>query len=350
VRFNSRREIEDEDMARRPAKPWFRKDSQAWFICINGKQMNLGKEKEEAHRRFHEIMATNAPPKKEELSVHLAVELIELFLQWTEAHRAPKTLKGYKDFLTSFVASLPDKNIPTDKLKPIHVHNWVDAHPTWGDTSKRDAIVAVKRAFLWAEKIGYIERTPLPYIEKPQAHRRDNPISAEDFKTLLSHVKDQAFKDLLEFAWESGCRPQEARHIEAKHVNAERGRIEFPPGEAKGKMRWRFIYSTEKAAAIIGRLMKEHPEGKLFLNTRGRPWKNFAICNRFSKLKDKLGKQYAAYDLRHSFATRQLKNGTDQATVAALLGHVDATMFFRVYEHVSTDESHLQEWRKRSAK
>ena len=34
-------------MARRPAKPWFRKDSQAWFICINGKQINLGKEKKE---------------------------------------------------------------------------------------------------------------------------------------------------------------------------------------------------------------------------------------------------------------------------------------------------------------
>jgi integrase len=337
-------------MARRPAKPWFRKDSQAWFICINGKQINLGKDKKEAHRRFHEIMATNAPPKKEELSVHLAVELIELFLQWTEKHRAPKTLEWYKEFLNGFVAWLPDKHIPTDKLKPFHVHDWVDAHPDWSDACKRGAITAVQRAFLWAEKIGHIERTPIRYVEKPKAQRRDNPISAEDFATLLSHVKDEEFKDLLNFSWESGCRPQEARHIEAKHVNAERGRIEFPPDEAKGKKRWRFIYLTEKAATIISRLMRERPQGKLLLNTRGRPWKNFALCNRFSKLKDKLGMQYAAYDLRHSFATRQLKNGTDPATVAALLGHVDATMLFRNYEHVSTDESHLQERLKRSAK
>jgi hypothetical protein len=89
VRSNSRREIEDEDMARRPAKPWFRKDSQAWFICINGKQMNLGKDKKEAHRRFHGIMATNAPPKKEELSVHLAVKLKRQ--RSAAAHRAPST-------------------------------------------------------------------------------------------------------------------------------------------------------------------------------------------------------------------------------------------------------------------
>jgi len=339
-------------MARRPSKPWFRKDSQAWFVCFQGKQINLGKDKKEAQRRFHEIMATQTPPEKNssQLSVHLAVELIDLFLQWTAQHRAPRTYDWYKEHLQNFIDSLPDKRIKTENLRPFHIQQWADAHESWGDTYKRGAITAVQRAFFWAEKIGHIERSPVRHIEKPKAQRRDNPLSDADFTTLISHVKDQPFKDILEFCWESGCRPQEARHIEAKHVNAVRGRIEFPPEEAKGKRRWRFIYLTEKAAAIIARLMKERPEGKLFRNMRGRPWKNFAICNRFSKLKDKLGKQYAAYDLRHSFATRQLMNGTDPITVAGLLGHVDATMLFRNYEHVSTNEDHLKDRLKRTAR
>lgn len=206
------------------------------------------------------------------------------------------------------------------------------------------------RLTFWAEKIGHIERSPVRHVEKPKAQRRDNPISADVFKTMLSHVKDQPFLDLLEFAWETGCRPQEARFIEARHVNLERGRIEFPPEEAKGKRRWRFIYLTEKAAEIVKRLMAEHKTGKLFRNRRGEPWKNFAICNRFTRLKDKLGHQFAAYDLRHSFATRHLKNGNDPATVAALLGHVDATMLFKNYEHVRSDEEHLKDRLKRTAR
>ena len=131
---------------------------------------------------------------------------------------------------------MPDKKIPTDQLKPFHVHNWADTPKTPGETrASADAIIAVKRAFLWAEKIGYIDRTPLPYIEKPQANRRDNPISAEDFTSLLSHVKDQPFKDLLEFAGKPDAGRRKCVIVEAKHVNPERGRIEFPPDEAKGK-------------------------------------------------------------------------------------------------------------------
>jgi integrase len=337
-------------MARRPAKPWFRKDSQAWFVCFQGKQINLGKDKKEAQRRFHEIMATQAPPANDNLSVHLAVELIDLFLQWTAQHRATRTYDWYKEHLQSFIDSLPDKRIKTENLRPFHIQQWADAHESWGDTYKRGAITAVQRAFFWAEKIGHIERSPVRHVEKPKAQRRDNPISAEVFKTMLSHVKDQPFRDLLEFAWDTGCRPQEARFIEGRHVNLERGRIEFPPEEAKGKRRWRFIYLTDKATEIVKRLMAERKTGKLFLNRRGEPWKTFAICNRFSRLKEKLGQQYAAYDLRHAFATRQLMNGNDPATVAALLGHVDATMLFKNYEHVSSNEDHLKDRLKRAAR
>ena len=38
------------------------------------------------------------------------------------------------------------------------------------------------------------------------------------------------------------------------------------------------------ALEIVRRLMAERTEGKLFLNARGRPWKKFAICNRFDRL------------------------------------------------------------------
>jgi integrase len=323
-------------------KPFFRADRQLWYVQLDGKQHNLGREKTEAFRRYHQLMQAPKP-----VASTLAAGVIEGFLDWTEQHRAPRTYDWYYDHVQSFVDSLPDKQMKTDELKPFHVEQWVDAHPTWGATYKRGAITAVQRAFLWAEKLGHIDKTPIRYIEKPKAERRNNPITPGDFAVMISHVRDQAFRDLLTFAWESGCRPQEARHIEAKHVNLARGRVEFPPEEAKGKRRWRYIYLSEAAMEIVKRLMALRKEGKLFLNKYGKPWTNYAIGCRFYRLRDKLGKRFAMYDVRHSFATRQLKSGNDPVTVAALLGHVDATMLFKIYEHISTDEEHLRERLKR---
>jgi integrase len=212
-----------------------------------------------------------------------------------------------------------------------------------------------------------------------------------DFEMLVSNVRDEEFRELLVFAFEAGCRPQEARHIEARHVKLDLQRIEIPPPEAKGKRRWRIVYLSEKALEIIKRLMKQRPEGKLFLNLDGNPWKAQAIVCRFQRLLVKLtppekslpplprfdrrkftdselladarkrhlaarterrkkqakiarqsDKRFSMYDMRHCFATRKLKEGHDPITVAALLGHKDATMLCKHYEEISRDGDHLR--------
>ena len=49
------------------------------------------------------------------------------------------------------------------------------------------------------------------------------------------------------------------------------------------------------------------------------------------------------HQLRHGFATRKLEDGLDQVTVAALMGHADATMLSRVYSHVGDRHDYLRE-------
>jgi integrase len=318
-------------------KPFHRANRGLWYVQIDGRQHNLGPNKDEAFRRYHQLMQAPAP-----VVSTLAAGVIDGFLEWTKQHRAARTYAWYLDFLQSFISSLPDKELATDELKPFHVHRWVDAHKTWGASCKRGAITAVQRAFLWAEKLGHIDKSPIRHVEKPKAERRDNPLSQEDFEELISQVKDQPFRDLLQFCWDTGCRPQEARHIEARHFVPERSTIELPPDEAKGKKRWRIIYLPESSLQLVRRLALARPTGKLFRNRRGQPWKNYAICNRFARLKAKLGRQFALYDLRHSFATRLLMRGSDPISVAALLGHVDGTMLCKNYEHISSDAEHLR--------
>jgi integrase len=119
--------------------------------------------------------------------------------------------------------------------------------------------------------------------------------------------------------------------------------VTCPAAEAKGKKRLRIIYLTPRAETIIRRLLGLRPHGLLFLNSQGRPWNCYSMNCRFLRLKKHLGVKYAAYSLRHGFATRKLEDGLDHITVAALMGHADGNMLARVYSHIGERHEHLRE-------
>ena len=140
----------------------------------------------------------------------------------------------------------------------------------------------------------------------------------------------------------TGCRPQEARHIEPRHVELANERIVFPALESKGKRSKRVIYLQGEALDIIRRLMAGRAEGKLFRNKRGGEWTKFAICNRFHRLSQVIGKRMFCYAARHGFGTRKLIQGHDHLTVAAIMGHTDGSMLSKVYSHIDQDVAHLK--------
>lgn len=65
----------------RPTKPWFRKSNKKWYVWHDGKQVNLGPDKKEAHQKFHQLMAE---PKKARVIVNSGslIELVDSFLEW----------------------------------------------------------------------------------------------------------------------------------------------------------------------------------------------------------------------------------------------------------------------------
>lgn len=347
-------------MARTP-RPWFRSERGEWRVTIRGVDHNLGPHPdgyppprrrgkkwntpEPVLDRFHELLAEKpaAPSPVEPKAAVSVAEVFEKFLGWCQLHRSPRSYEWYRTHIQNFCRSLSQpKALPATSLRPFHVQEWVDQHTTWGANQKRGAIVAVTRPFNWAARLGHIDASPVRGVEKPKAEKRDSKLTPEHFTELIALVKDRPFHDLLEFAYEVGCRPQEARQIEGRHVHLDRHRIEIPPEESKGKRRWRVIYLSDKAEAIVRRLLAANPGGRLFRNTHGNPWTVHAVNCRFFRLKEKLGVRFAMYDLRHCFATRKLKEGRDPITVAHLLGHRDAAMLCKHYEGISADDEHLR--------
>ncbi len=318
------------------AKPWFRK-GRGWFLELNGKQVKLGDDRDEAFDRYHKMMAGQAPTGTQ------VSEVIDAFLDWCLRNRDKKTYGWYKVRCDGFWRALKARELnflTVDELRAHHLDDWIAEHPSWNPGMRRTAIRAIQRALNWAVKQGRIERSPIAGMEKPPQGRRENVITPEMYKTILAKVKGMAFRDLLVTAWEVGCRPQEIVRVEARHFEGDRW--VFPAKESKGKKRIRVVHLTPAAKAITERRAKQFPKGPLFRNRRGKPWTPWSINCRFCRLKKKIGHKFALVDFRHSFVTRLLKAGSDPITVSALCGHADLSMIAKVYAHVHQDGEHLQ--------
>ena len=325
-------------------KPFHRPKKNRWYVQLDGKQVNLGPDKDEAFRRYHRLMAGRqrpaaAPPAAGGPSL---LEVLDAFLDWCLRHREIRTYETYKERLQSFISALPDKSLAAGDLRPYHLQQWVDSHPLWNPGMKRGRLQSVQRALNWAVRQGRMDKSPVAYLEKPPPGKRENVVDPPTYRRMLALTATREFRDLLTVCWETGCRPQEAWRVEARHLDVAGRRWVFPAAESKGKKKIRIVYLTDAALAVCQRLASAHPRGPLFLNSEGVRWTRFAVSLVFGRMVKHLGKKYALVDFRHSFVTRALTGGVDPVTLSFLLGHADTSMLARTYAHLGQEAGHLR--------
>ncbi len=233
----------------RPRKPWLRKSNKCWYVEVDGKQVNLGRNKKEAHQRFHKLMAE---PRKVAVSSESVVVLIDIYLEWCQKHRAEETYTWYFDLLQQFAKTI-DRNLRYADLRPFHVQQWVDSRVDWKKGTQRNAIASVKRVFNWAMEQGYIDTNPIALMTKPQCGKKELLVPEDHYKQMLEFSHDEDFPDLLIVHWETGCRPQESLRVEAEHVDQTNQRWVIPT--TPGKPDNRVVYLTDEAFVITQRRM-----------------------------------------------------------------------------------------------
>lgn len=347
-------------------KPFFRDSRQLWYVQLDGRQVNLGRDKDSAFRTYHSLMAnrTEPSPTPPPNSTGLAstaptplltdavgitvVEILDQFLTWVQANRSPHTYRWYKDRINSFCNAIAN-GLTADQLKPFHVQQWVDAYGTdLASGTKRNLIASVKRGMGWAEEQGYIDHSPIARMRKPGCGRKEQVVTTEQYQALLGWCSDQDFKDLLTVSWETGCRPQESLRVEARHFDVAGGRWAFPVSESKGKQKLRVVYLTPKALEVCVRLAALRPTGTLFRNENGRAWKTMAVNCRFCRAQKTVGVKVSLYAFRHTWITRMLIKGVDAVTVATLAGHSDPSTLAKIYAHLTTAPGYLSEQVRRA--
>ncbi len=322
-------------------KPFYRRFTKTWYVQIGKRQINLGRDKKLAWEKYHELMA-----KRDSVGEQLATmaQLFEVYLEWCSTRRSKGTYDNNRLYLRSFIDCV-GMRLAIAKLRPHHITKWMDEHPSWTDTTRNDAISIVQRPFNWAVKQGRLERNPIAHLEdKPSRRRREVVYTPEQWERIVGAIRDDEFRDLMTFLWETGCRPKEARLLEARHVDRRNGVVVFPPSESKGERHPRVLFLNDAALAIVSKRCESRPSGPLFLNSRGNPWTKDAVKCRLNRIKKKIGLPVlCAYGIRHSFATEGLKNGVDSISLAALMGHSDVSMIARTYQHLARHPQFLRE-------
>ncbi|QDU62915.1 hypothetical protein Pan216_37890 [Planctomycetes bacterium Pan216] len=115
-------------MSRTP-HPWFRKSKNAWYVCLDGRQILLAKgkaNKAAAHQKFHELMTLSATARADQGSSASVAAVCDTFLDWCSKRRRPKTYEWYRHSLQDLAEFLGRMHVVD--VKPFHITRWIDRH------------------------------------------------------------------------------------------------------------------------------------------------------------------------------------------------------------------------------
>lgn len=322
----------------RQPKPFYRNQTQSWYVQIGKKQIPLGKDEKAAWEKYHEIMAKRR--KAEPTPDDSVCNVLNRYLGWCKDNRSEATFDKTRRHLKRFAHHIGPQ-LRISQLKKRHVQEWIDRdYVGKSSTYQNTAITAVVTALNWALELDYIDQNPVAGIKKPKRRVREFYLPPEKWNEIVESIRDQEFRDYFVFMVLAGTRPQETRKIEARHYDQPNSRIIFGREEAKGKKRPRTIYLDDTAQEIVERLVKQHSNGAIFRNTKGRPWTKNSINCRFRRLKKKFDlPEICAYSLRHSFSHWKLVSGVEPHFVSKLLGHTDGRMLETRYGHVEKNSA-----------
>lgn len=291
---------------------------------------------------FYKLMASDPDnlPKADKLLVAL---VCDLFLQHSEKHHSPDTFENYRHFLQSF-CKLHGRLLAAE-VKPFHITRWLDAHPKWKG-GRRHAVIAIKRAFSWADPQGILSPDPIRTVKAERVKRRTRILTQAELDEILAAIRDRPFREFMQAMLETGCRPSEVARVSAAMVNLEVGVWVLPEHKtAKKTHKPRVVYLTPAMVELSRKRMAEYPEAPMFRSPRRKAViTRQGIRCRFRRLRAKLPhlKHFVCYSVRHTFATQALVNGVGVAQVAELLGHAGTEMVSKTYGHLADQVVHMR--------
>lgn len=251
-------------------------------------------------------------------------KLVERFLEYSEANKRSwkrdicatdvflKYLSGKK--LSDITPFLVEK-YKSDRRKQVKA-----------STVNRELDV-LRRMFSLAVAWGLITSNPVSQVKRFKVSNSNLRILSEEEFTRLYNSASSHLKPILLTAVHTGMRKGEILNLKWEDINLERGYILVRDSK-----------NYESRAIPISQILKDEllklkkqSTGEFVFTYKGKPIG--AIKRAFSAALRRSGIRHCRFhDLRHTFATCLVMEGTDIASVQELMGHKDIRMTKR-YSH-----------------
>jgi integrase len=336
-------------------EPWYWEARKAWYVQLGKKQRKLGTDTkprrdkagrpippEEVMRSFHLLMAMQVGAEEAPRGDATVAEVCDLFLT-VKSRLKPNTYRVYRFFLEKLALATRGRRL--DTLQPADVVTVAEGVETWGEATRHDFWAHVAALCRWAREAGHAAYNPLAGHENPFVEGvRQRALTDEEYAKLIGVATDLEFRQIMGFMRGTGCRPGEARRVEARHLHPEKPLIIFGSGEHKTGRKTRkprLLYMPADVETMVRSLAVRHPTGPLFRNSRnGRGWSRDAIPKRFRVYRRQLGlgEDVVPYLIRHGTLTRLLDNGTSLQHAVAIAGHSGPGTILRTYYHAEHDD------------
>lgn len=160
-------------------------------------------------------------------------------------------------------------------------------------------------------------------------------VSEQEYIRLLQGARSDRQRRFIEFLWTTGARVSEMTGVRRADCKPE-GKVVAIRLRGKGNKRDAYKERTVYITLAMYERIRDTFTGEeyLFETANGKPYNRSYVSNQIGKLTlAVLGRRLSAHKLRHSFATRKIKETGRYKAVSEYLGHSDVTITLRVYSH-----------------
>jgi excisionase family DNA binding protein len=279
-------------------------------------------------------------------------EMCELFL---EKYSKPKK-KSWKKADRVYIRNLKEffGDIKLAKITPLSIEEYKIKRLKVGvkkkgakkkkleNSSLNRELSCLRKIFNKAIDWGYAVENPMKKVDfLPEDESYRKRILSEDEEVRLLESAESYLKPLLLVALYTGMRKGEIFNLKWQDVDFEKREITVTKSKS-GKQR-RIPINTVLFNLLYAHKVQNGKSEYVFTNPKtGKPYSD--IKKSFSSALEEAGiEDFHFHDLRHTFASRLVRNGVDLNTVKELMGHYSITTTQRYLHSQAKEKMHAVE-------
>ena len=272
---------------------------------------------------------------------------IHLVLDWWKRNPARQTHSTVAETERQRIWNLCDldmgENLVND-CRPFHLLAFINSQPRIKKNNTRKRWnTTIQQPFNEAETLGLIVKNPFRGLSFGEGDEGRDWTDEE--LSIVLEAANQPFSELIIGLRLSGLRPHEGCDLNWPQIRVALGNIKIDKhkGSWRPKAVPRIVPLNDPLIDLFNEIKKRnHPGGRVFRNTKKKPWTREHADSTFRRLRQKssaLPEDLVLHGCRHTFATNAINNDVSVMKLMQILGHADIRTTQAAHVHLAAEKT-----------